>query len=75
MSFEIIIPFLKPIRHLLESQSISEIMVNPDGTVWVEEGGRIQRLPDVRFDEGALLTGLEVIANRFGKKLDATRPS
>ena len=74
MSFEIIGPFLKPIRHLLESQSISEIMVNPDGSVWVEEAGRIQLLSGIRFDEGALLTGLEVIANRFGKKLDADSP-
>ena len=31
-------------------------------------------LPEVRFDEGALQTGLEVIANRFGKKLDADSP-
>ena len=70
MSFEVIIPFLKPIEHLLSSTTISEIMVNPDGSVWMEKGGQIQRLPDVRFDDGALLTGLEVIANRFGKKLD-----
>jgi pilus assembly protein CpaF len=74
VSFEIICPFLKPIAHLLESESISEIMVNPDGSVWVEEAGRIQSLPDIRFDEDALHTGLEVIANRFGKKLDADSP-
>jgi pilus assembly protein CpaF len=74
MSFEVIIPFLKPIRHLLESDFISEIMVNPDGTVWIEEAGRIQPLSDIRFDDGALLTGLEVIANRFGKKLDPDSP-
>ncbi len=74
VSFEIIIPFLKPIEHLLTSTSISEIMVNPDSSVWVEESGRIQLLPGVRFDDGALQTGLEVIANRFGKKLDANSP-
>ncbi|MEI9979903.1 MAG: ATPase, T2SS/T4P/T4SS family [Edaphobacter sp.] len=74
MSFEVIIPFLKPIEHLLESQTISEIMVNPDSSVWIEEKGQIQRLPDVQFEDGALQTGLEVIANRFGKKLDADSP-
>lgn len=74
MSFEIIIPFLKPIAHLLESESISEVMVNPDGSVWIEENGHIQSLPDIHFEDGALLTGLEVIANRFGKKLDADSP-
>jgi pilus assembly protein CpaF len=74
MSFEIIIPFLKPIEHLLSSMAISEIMVNPDGSVWIEEKGKIHRLSDVQFEDGALLTGLEVIANRFGKKLDADSP-
>lgn len=74
MSFEIIIPFLKPIELLLLSQTVSEIMVNPDGSVWIEEAGRIQLLPDVRFEQDALATGLEVIANKFGKKLDADSP-
>lgn len=74
MSFEIIIPFLKPIEALLKSKSISEIMVNPDGSIWIEESGLIEPVPAIHFDEGALLTGLEVIANRFGKKLDADSP-
>ncbi len=74
MSFEVIIPFLKPIESLLMNTVISEIMVNPDGSAWIEEAGRIQRCPDVHFEDGALLTGLEVIANRFGKKLDADSP-
>jgi len=74
VSFEVIIPFLKPIEHLLASRTVSEIMVNPDGSVWMEEKGRIEPVSQVRFDEGALLTSLEVIANRFGKKLDADSP-
>lgn len=49
-------------------------MVNPDASVWVEEGNEIQLLPGLRFEEGALQTSLEVIANRFGKKLDADSP-
>jgi pilus assembly protein CpaF len=74
MSFEVIIPFLKPIKHLLEADTVSEIMVNPDSSVWIEENGQIQSLPGIRFDDGALQTGLEVIANRFGKKLDTDSP-
>jgi pilus assembly protein CpaF len=74
MSFEVIIPFLRPIKHLLEADTVSEIMVNPDSSVWVEESGQIQLLPGIRFDDGALQTGLEVIANRFGKKLNADSP-
>ena len=74
MSFELILPFLKPIQHLLAAETISEIMINPDTSVWMEEDGKIQLLPGIRFADGALWTGLEVIANRFGKKLDADSP-
>jgi len=75
VSFEVIIPFLRPIERLLESQTISEIMVNPDSSVWIEEDGRIQSCTGICFEDGALLTALEVIANRFGKKLDADSPT
>src|ERR1700744_1937146 len=40
----------------------------------MEENGQKQYLPDIRFEEGALNAGLEVIANRFGKKLDVDSP-
>ena len=74
MSFEIMLPFLTPIRSLLEQATVSEIMVNPDSSIWIEEAGAIRPLPELHFDDGALLTSLEVIANRFGKKLDADSP-
>ena len=74
MSFEVILPFLRPIKHLLEAETVSEIMVNPDASVWIEEDGQIQLLSGIHFADGALLTGLEVIANKFGKKLDADSP-
>lgn len=74
MSFAIVLPFLKPIRHLLEAETVSEIMVNPDSSVWIEEDGKVQLLSGIRFDDGALQTALEVIANKFGKKLDADSP-
>jgi pilus assembly protein CpaF len=74
MSFAIIIPFLKPIESLLASKTVSEIMINPDGSIWIEEQGYIALQSGIRFDDGALLTGLEVIANRFGKKLNADSP-
>lgn len=74
MSFEVIIPFLKPIEDLLASATISEIMVNPDSSVWIEEAGKVRLMPEISFEDGALQTGLEVIANRFGKKLDVDSP-
>ena len=74
MSFEVILPFLRPIEPLLQSTTITEIMVNPDHNVWIEENGKVRLIDDLHFEDGALLTGLEVIANRFGKKLDPDSP-
>lgn len=74
MSFDLILPFFRPIEHLLLSETISEIMVNPDASVWIEENGRKESQHHIRFEPGALEAGLEVVANRFGKKLDADSP-
>lgn len=74
MSFEIIIPFLRPIEPLLADDDISEIMCNPDSTCWIEREGIIRSASDHRFKAGELHAGLEVIANKFGKQLDASHP-
>jgi pilus assembly protein CpaF len=74
MSFDLILPFFRLIEHLLLSDTVSEIMVNPDSSVWMEEDGLKVHLHGIRFEPGALEAGLEVIANRFGKKLDADSP-
>jgi pilus assembly protein CpaF len=74
MSFELIIPFLRPIEPLLLDESISEIMGNPDASWWYERDGIVCRESSVSFDAGRLRTGLEVIANQLGKKLDEDNP-
>jgi pilus assembly protein CpaF len=74
MSFELILPFLRPIEPLLLDESISEIMGNPDTTWWYERDGIINPELTVHFDAGKLRTGLEVIANHLGKKLDEDNP-
>lgn len=74
MSFDLILPFLRPIEPLLLDDGISEIMGNPDGSWWYERDGIIHREETVSFDAGKLRTGLEVIANNLGKKLDEDNP-
>ena len=74
MSFDLIIPFLRPIEALLHDDEISEIMCNPDSTCWIEREGMIRREPNATFKAGELHAGLEVIANRFGKQLDGDHP-
>src|SRR5580704_9472059 len=74
MNFELILPFLRPIEPLLLDESVSEIMGNPNATWWYERDGIIFREASIQFDSGRLRTGLEVIANHLGKKLDEDNP-
>lgn len=74
MSFDLILPFLRPIEPLLLDESVSEIMGNPDASWWYERDGVVSPEASVRFDAGKLRTGLEVIANHLGKKLDEDNP-
>src|SRR5665213_1140039 len=74
MSFELILPFLRPIEPLLLDDSISEIMGNPDASWWYERDGIMRQEETISFNAGQLRTGLEVIANQLGKKLDEDNP-
>ena len=74
MSFELLRPFLRPIGELLLDHDVSEIIGNPNGTWYVEREGEMLRLPNVSFDPASLRTGLEVIANNLGKRLDEDNP-
>jgi pilus assembly protein CpaF len=74
MNFDLILPFLRPIEPLLLDDSISEIMGNPDASWWYERDGIVLREPSIRFEAGPLRTGLEVIANQLGKRLDEDNP-
>jgi pilus assembly protein CpaF len=74
MSFELILPFLRPIEPLLLDETISEIMGNPDGSWWYERDGILEQDRTISFDAGRLQTGLEVIANQLSKKLDEDNP-
>ena len=74
MSFDLILPFLRPIEPLLLDDGISEIMGNPDCSWWYERDGIMHREASISFDAGRLRTGLEVIANQLGKRLDEDNP-
>ena len=45
MSFDLILPFLRPIEHLIRDDEISEIMVNASSRVFIERQGMIEPVP------------------------------
>ena len=70
---DLLISFLQPIKALLLDDTVSEIMGNPNGQWWLERKGKLEHAA-VTFDAKALRTGLEVIANKLGRKLDDSHP-
>ncbi|MFP5210000.1 MAG: CpaF family protein [Acidobacteriota bacterium] len=75
MNFDLILPFLRPIEPLLLDDGVSEILGNPDTSWYAEREGKLCREPGISFAPASLRTGLEVIANHLGKRLDDDNPS
>ncbi len=69
----LIIPFLRPIEHLLEDDSISEIMVNGNRGVFIERAGVLEEAPGIVFDAQTLLTGVKNIARALGQDFGKDR--
>ncbi len=72
--FELILPFLEPIRHLIEDPGISEIMVNGGRRVFIERDGLLQEAPGIAIEERQLLTGLKIIARSLGDEISEEKP-
>jgi pilus assembly protein CpaF len=54
MSFELIVPFLRPIEPLLLDEDVSEIMGNPDASWFFERDGKLCQEPNISFDASRL---------------------
>jgi hypothetical protein len=48
MSFDVILPFLRPVERLIKDPEVSEIMVNAPTRVFIERSGRLEEVPGVR---------------------------
>ena len=66
MSFDVILPFLRPIAHLIQDPEVSEIMVNGSRRVFVECDGLLQEVVDVGLDERNLRVAVKNIARALG---------
>jgi pilus assembly protein CpaF len=73
-SFDLILPFLRPIEHLILDETISEIMVNAGSQVFIERDGRLEAVPDVTISEAALNAAVRNIARRLGDDVSESKP-
>jgi pilus assembly protein CpaF len=74
MSFDVILPFLRPIAHLIQDPDISEIMVNGSRRVFVEREGLLSEEKDVRLDERNLQVAVKNIARALGDDVSEEQP-
>src|SRR5205807_1839774 len=72
--FEMILPFLKPIEHLILDDSISEVMVNGPDRVFIERQGFLQEVPGVSLGERSLMVAVKNIARRLGDDISESKP-
>lgn len=73
MSFNLILPFLRPIESLVVDPDISEIMVNADGSVFTERRGRMEAC-HAKLEEKQLLTAIKTIARQLGDDFGDQKP-
>ena len=65
---------LGPLENLLKDPKISDILVNDKDHVFVEKGGRLQRV-DVSFrDDRHMLQIIDRIVSRVGRRVDESSP-
>ncbi len=74
MSFDVILPFLRPIEGLIKDPSISEIMVNGPASVFIERDGRIELVPGVSIPEKSLQVAVRNIARALGDEISEEKP-
>jgi len=64
-----------PLAGLVSDSSVSEIMVNGPNTIYIERGGKVTQIFDIRFqDEEHLRNIVDRIVSRVGRRIDEASP-
>lgn len=72
--FELILPFLRPIEHLILDPEISEIMVNGPERIFIEKAGHVRFVPEVKLNSESLLVAVKNIARLLGDDISEAKP-
>ena len=72
--FGTILPFLKPIEHLILDDSISEVMINGPDHIFIEKAGFIEAVQGVSLGEKSLMVAVKNIARRLGDDISESKP-
>jgi pilus assembly protein CpaF len=72
--FEMILPFLRPIEHLILDPNISEIMVNGSDRVFIERDGILEEIHGHNLGDKSLMVAVKNIARRLGDDISEAKP-
>src|SRR2546422_4973360 len=74
MSFDLILPFLRPIEPLILDDQISEIMINQSSQVFIERSGKLEAVPGIELNAKSLQVALKNIARLLGDDISESKP-
>jgi pilus assembly protein CpaF len=74
MSWEVILPFLRPIEPFILDPDISDIMVNGSARVFIEKFGQMEEVPGVTIPEKSLQVAVRNIARVLGDEISEEKP-
>lgn len=74
MSLDLILPFLRPIAHLIQNPDVTEVMVNGSRRVFIECHGQLIEVPDVHVDERNLRVAVQNMARALGDDISERQP-
>jgi pilus assembly protein CpaF len=66
---------LGPIEVLLRDPEVTDVLVNGPDEVWVERGGRLERVSIGFSDAGGVVAAVERVISPLGLRLDRSSPS
>src|SRR5260370_42331996 len=74
MSWDVIIPFLRPIEPLLLDPEVSDILVNGASRVFIERAGELEEVAGVSLTEKSLQVAVRNIARALGDDISPEQP-
>lgn len=72
--FRLILPYLRPIEHLILDPEISEIMLNSPTEIFIEKEGVIEKVQGVTITNDQLRVAVQNIARSLGDDISEEKP-